>query len=166
MALQEIEYGSIASSQILNDNFDYLDDQITDLATSIGTVQSNMASINSTLNSSINSVSSDVTALAAVTNPTITSLASSGTIALSDNSINKITPSGTVTFTLPTVTNNSVFHQILVQVNMTSVQTINVGTSHYFNSKAPDMTSTGKYDLIYEYDSNGGFWVCGWMGKS
>lgn len=104
--------------------------------------------------------------MASVTNPTITSLASSGTINLTDNSINVITPSGTVTFSLPTITDNTVFHQILVQVNLSTSQTINVGTTHYFNGKAPDFSSTGKYDIIYEYDKLGSYWVCGWMRKT
>ena len=104
--------------------------------------------------------------MASVTNPTITSLASSGTINLTDNSINVITPSGTVTFSLPTITDNTVFHQILVQVNLSTSQTINVGTTHYFNGKAPDISSTGKYDIIYEYDKLGSYWVCGWMRKT
>ena len=77
---------------------------------------------------------------------TINTLATSGTIILTDNSINKITPTGNITFTLPIISDNSVFHQILIQVNLTSVVTFDYGlgvTPHYFNKKAPDLTTTG-----------------------
>lgn len=49
MALQEIGYGSVARSQILNDNFDYLDDRITDVGSSITSVQSSIQSVNAAL---------------------------------------------------------------------------------------------------------------------
>jgi len=51
MALTTIEYGSLASSETLNNNFSYLDDKITDsnesIATSISSILSNIATINS-----------------------------------------------------------------------------------------------------------------------
>lgn len=50
MALTNLEYGSLASSEILNKNFLYLDDKIaettTDLNTSISSILSNIATIN------------------------------------------------------------------------------------------------------------------------
>lgn len=99
------------------------------------------------------------------TNVPISTLAAAGTITLADNSINSITPTGNITFTLPTVTDNTIFHQILVQVNLTSVVSITLGTSYYFNKTAPDMSEAGVYNLIYEYDKANQYWVCGVISK-
>lgn len=99
-----------------------------------------------------------------VINKSVITLATSGTIALTDNSINKITPAGTVTFTLPSVSNGT-FHQILVQLNMTSVKTINLGTTYFFNKTKPDLSTAGTYSIIYEYDSAASHWVCGVLNK-
>ena len=101
-------------------------------------------------------------------NQSITSLETSGTIALSDNSVNSITPSDDVVFTLPTITDNTVFHQILVQINLTTVYDIDLGLGaapHYFNKTAPDMTNAGIYNLIYEYDKANQYWVAGVIEK-
>ncbi|MBR1776324.1 tail fiber protein [bacterium] len=50
MALIRIDYGALASSEVMNNNFDYLEEKITDVAESIITnnsgVYSNIASIN------------------------------------------------------------------------------------------------------------------------
>lgn len=89
--------------------------------------------------------------------PVIT-LPSIGTIVLSDNSINRITPTGSITFSLPQVVDNNVFHQILVQMNLTTVHNINLGTNLYFGDEAP-LFETGNYNIIYEY--NGSNWVVG-----
>lgn len=100
--------------------------------------------------------------------PDFNVLSTSGTIALTDNSINTITPSAAVTFTLPTVTDNTVFHQILVQINLSTAYTIDLGlgaTPHYFNSKAPDLSNAGVYNLYYEYDKANQYWVCGELQK-
>ena len=94
----------------------------------------------------------------------VNTLSTSGTITLSDNSINKITPTAAVTFSLP-IGDATTFHQILVQVNMSTVYTITLGTSNYFNKKAPDMSSVGKYNLLYEYDSALSDWVVGCVSK-
>lgn len=88
----------------------------------------------------------------------VKTLATSGTIALSDNSINRITPTSTVTFSLPSVTNHTYFHQILVQMTLSATRTINLGTSVYFGGEAPEF-ETGKYNIIYEH--NGSAWVVG-----
>lgn len=92
-------------------------------------------------------------------------LATSGTITLTDNSVNSITPSDAVTFTLPTITDNTVFHQILVQVNLTTVYSLTLGTSYFFNSTAPNMSNVGVYNLIYEYDKANQYWVVGCVEK-
>jgi len=96
---------------------------------------------------------------------TINVLSTSGTVALTDNSINTITPSAAVTFTLPTVTDNTVFHQILVQVNLSTVYSIDVGTTYYFDKTAPDLSAAGMYNLIFEYDKLNQYWVCGSIEK-
>ena len=88
----------------------------------------------------------------------VTTLATSGTISLADNSVNRITPSGTVTFSLPSVSDNTSFHQILVQMNLTASRTINLGTTKYFTGTQPTF-ATGTYDILYEY--NGTNWIVG-----
>lgn len=98
--------------------------------------------------------------------PDIIQLASSGTINLITNTVNCITPTGAVTFVLPSVNASINFNQILVQVNLTTVKSINVGTTHFFNGKTPNLSTVGKYNLMFEYDKNNDFWVCGWMRKS
>ena len=54
MALIDIEYGSLASSETMNKNFTYLDDKIAEtsesIMTSISSILSNIATINSRLN--------------------------------------------------------------------------------------------------------------------
>lgn len=100
--------------------------------------------------------------------PTINVLSTSGNIALTDNSINSITPTGAVTFSLPTVTDNTKFHQILVQINLTSVYAINLGLgqfANYFNKVAPDLSNVGIYNLYYEYDKADQNWVAGALPK-
>jgi len=64
MALTTISYGSLASSETLNNNFNYLDDRISGLSDSIvsnaATTNSNIASINA----SVSSISDNLTPLA------------------------------------------------------------------------------------------------------
>ena len=88
----------------------------------------------------------------------VTTLATSGTISLADNSVNRITPSGTVTFSLPSVSDNTSFHQILVQMNLTAAYNIDLGASTYFTKEAPAF-DVGSYDIVYEH--NGSSWVVG-----
>lgn len=61
MALINIEYGSVARSEVLNKNFLYLDDKIaesnTSITTNISSILSNIATINSRLNDLAESVS-------------------------------------------------------------------------------------------------------------
>lgn len=95
----------------------------------------------------------------------ITTLQTSGTITLIDNSINKIQPTGNITFNLPSVSDLTVFHQILIQVNLTTVYSFNFGTSYYFNEDAPDLSTTGTYNIIYEYDAAANHWVIGAIKK-
>ena len=91
----------------------------------------------------------------------------SGTsITLADNSVNTLEPTGNITFTLPTVTDTTVFHQILVQLNLSTVYTIDLGTTTYFGGTAPDLSATGNYNLIYEYDNALSAWVVGSISKA
>lgn len=67
MALINIEYGSIASSETLNTNFSYLDGRISDsntqINTSISSILSNISTINSSLSTLSETLSSAVTTL-------------------------------------------------------------------------------------------------------
>lgn len=59
MALTNIEYGSVASSKVLNDNFNYLEDKIEDYSKNIAT---DKASLISLINSQIETVNAQFTA--------------------------------------------------------------------------------------------------------
>lgn len=67
MALINIEYGSIASSETMNTNFSYLDEKIntsnTQINTSISSILSNIATINSRLTEISDSLTSSVSTL-------------------------------------------------------------------------------------------------------
>lgn len=64
MALIDIEYGSLASSETMNKNFLYLDDKISDtsesIMTSISSILSNIATINTRLNEVADIVSDSI----------------------------------------------------------------------------------------------------------
>ena len=95
----------------------------------------------------------------------INTLGTSGTIALTTNTINKITPVDDVTFTLPTIEDNTLYNQILVQVKLTNTYSITLGTNYFFDLVKPTFNTTGVYDIMYEYDSNIESWVCGAVYK-
>ena len=149
---------STCDTDIVNDNLMYLKDKSDSYNSSITTLTSTVGTHSSDI-SGLQSTTSSLTTDKADKNYPMTVLASSGTINLSDNSVNRITPSGTVTFELPTVSDHTKFHQIMVQIILNSVVTINVGTSYFFNKTAPELSETGKFDLVYEH--NGTNWVCG-----
>lgn len=96
----------------------------------------------------------------------ITTLATSGTITLADNSINRISPTAAVTFTLPTITDNTVFHQILIQVYLSTVYSMDLGTTYFMGGVAPNMSNAGYYNIIYEYDSTKQDWCAGVVFKA
>ena len=98
-------------------------------------------------------------------NRTIIVLATSGNITLTANAVHSITPSATITFKLPSISDNTKFYQMLVQINMTTVKTINLGTTYFFNKITPNMSTAGVYNLYYEYDKAKGWWVCGVLSK-
>ena len=114
----------------------------------------------------VQTINQTIAAINSKVNMPVNTLSSSGTISLSDNSVNKITASGAITFSLPSVSDNTKFHQILVQLYMSSVYSINLGTSNYFNASAPDMSTAGYYTIIWEYDSIRGGWSVGAARKA
>ena len=64
MPLTNIEYGSLASSEVMNDNFEYLDDRITivagNLTSTSSSIYSSIASLNSTLSEQSEEIASDL----------------------------------------------------------------------------------------------------------
>ena len=40
-----------------------------------------------------------------------------------------------------------------------------VGTTYYINKKAPNLSATGNYNLIWEWDKACSKWVCGLLSK-
>ena len=100
----------------------------------------------------------------------VNTLATSGTVALTDNSVNSIVPTGAVTFELPTITGEEAgkFHQILVQMKLDSIDYFSTGgidTNYFFNGIAPAFVQTGNYDLIYSYDRVKTKWCAGVIYK-
>lgn len=93
--------------------------------------------------------------------PTISSLPSIGTISLQNNGYFNCQPTGDITFVLPTITDNTKFYQIVIQLSIAStLYDITLGTSHYFNGIEPEFNINSNYDLIYMYDSIRRVWCC------
>jgi hypothetical protein len=93
----------------------------------------------------------------------INTLNGSGSIQLESNTINRVTVSGALEFTLPVTVNNAIYNQILVQVDLSTYYNVTLGTTYTFNGVLPALTEAGKYNLIYEYD--GANWYVGIMNK-
>ena len=78
MTLIEIEYGSLASSETMNKNFNYLDDKLTniteDINTNIATINSNIASINTSQENNNQAINTKIDQI----NNTISELEASG----------------------------------------------------------------------------------------
>jgi hypothetical protein len=72
----------------------------------------------------------------------------------------------TVEFVMPSISDDvdgtERFHQILVQVDITTDVSISWGTSTFFNGEIPDI-GIGKYDFIFEWD--GTTWCAGAIEK-
>lgn len=68
MPLINIEHGSLASSEVMNDNFEYLDNRITtvagNLTSATSSINSSIASMNSTFTQQNESIMSDISDLA------------------------------------------------------------------------------------------------------
>jgi len=86
-------------------------------------------------------------------------------IFLETNTINLITSEGSIRFYPPSIENYEEFNQILVQLYMPSVVSISLGTSIFFNGKTPDLSKSGNYDIIYEFDRSTWEWTCGVIYK-
>ena len=86
-------------------------------------------------------------------------------IFLTTNTINLITAQGSISFFPPSIENYEEFNQILVQLYMPSVVSISLGTSIFFNGKTPDLSESGNYDIIYEFDRSNWEWACGVIYK-
>ena len=67
MPLTHIEYGSLASSETMNNNFEYLDNRITTVANNLtsasSSIYSNIASLNSTFSQATENLASDLSDL-------------------------------------------------------------------------------------------------------
>lgn len=68
-------------------------------------------------------------------------------------------------FILPIPENTNIFHEILVQLKMSTALTINLGTTYFLNDDIPDMSEPGDYDLIYEFHPYYNQWFCGVIKK-
>lgn len=91
--------------------------------------------------------------------PVIPLVPTSGTIQLVDNSVNRMVAAGNTTFSLPDVTNNGIYHQIIVQINKIYTGNINLGTTMFMDKRKPSTNDSGYYILKYEYDGIRN-WVC------
>ena len=82
MALTEIEYGALASSEVMNNNFQYLDDRISSVSETVTSnnagVSSNIASINSTISSMSEELNTDIEEITSDIGDITTSLNASG----------------------------------------------------------------------------------------
>lgn len=96
--------------------------------------------------------------------PSIVTTTTSGTLVLNDNTTYCVTPSGNLTFTLPTITDTTKLHRIEVELNMSTVYSIDLGlgsTPLFFNKTAPDLSTTGVYSLLFQYSPSAGAWYGG-----
>lgn len=149
MSLVTFSNGDLINASDFNNNFTELNTMITDTNTALSAMSTTFTSIVY----NILSVYQD-----------INDLSSSGSIPLEAHKIYRITPTGTVTFVLPTPTTEYVnqFQQILIQVKFgNSVPTVNFGTNYFFDLIKPTFTTNSYYNLVYEYDHKIGDWVCG-----
>ena len=82
MALTEIEYGAIASSSVMNGNFQYLDNRISSVVenntSTVASISSNIASLNNSLTTLSNSTSASILDINTEISSLKSSLASNG----------------------------------------------------------------------------------------
>ena len=89
--------------------------------------------------------------------------AQGGTIHLENGGIYRGILAADTTFVLPTVTDPTIFSQILIQLRIVGDINVDFGTS-VFLGEAPS-TASGLYNLIYEYDVNISEWTVGSLRK-
>lgn len=150
MPIQTLNEGDEINVAPLNNNFTYLNGEIS---TVNATVTNHTSSIN-TLNTAVNNLTN-----IPIETLTQTPAVDGYKIELSADTIGKTTISDKTTFILPSVSSNNVYHQIMVLMNMPTVKTIDLGTEIYFNGIEPNLTVAGNYTIVYEYD--GSNWVVG-----
>ena len=106
MSLIKIENGTLADPEVVNDNFEYLDDKITATNQSIATVQSNLQSLGTTLNNKINQTVSNLPS-ANYIDGLIISKSSNNTIAITSGSCYDSTKTLILTLSTDTTKTNS-----------------------------------------------------------
>ena len=115
------------------------------------------------------SVAASINGALEVYRPTISMIevaSGTGNVSLVDNTGYYITASGNITFNLPTVSDLKSLHKIFIQLKKTT-QTITLAQSgvtvRYFNNLAPDLSASGLYNIVYEYDNTMGVGTGGWV---
>ena len=89
--------------------------------------------------------------------------ADSGNIELAAGGIYKGVLTGNTTFVLPQLTDNSLFAQITIQLQITGDITVDWGTNLYLG--AEPTFSEGSYNVFYEYDALAEKWAVGSLTK-
>lgn len=89
--------------------------------------------------------------------------ASSGNITLASGGMYKGVLTGNAVFVLPTVSDNSNFNQILIQLEIQEGVTVNWGTTLYLGEEPS--SSAGNYNVIFEYDAILEKWAVGSLVK-
>lgn len=89
--------------------------------------------------------------------------ADSGSIELAAGGIYKGVLTGNTTFVLPQLTDNSLFAQITIQLQITGDITVDWGTNLYLG--AEPTVSEGSYNVFYEYDALEEKWAVGSLTK-
>jgi len=95
----------------------------------------------------------------------LTELVSGNELTLEEDSIYYLELSQNVTFKLPEPEDTGIYHQILIQLTLTSVVTIDLGTTYFLNEETPDLSETGDYDIIFEFNPYYTKWFCGVIKK-
>lgn len=86
-----------------------------------------------------------------------------GNINLVSGGIYRGVVSQNTNFILPQVTDNSLFNQIIIQLQVVGAPTINWGTAAYFSGEPS--ANEGFSNVVYEYDALMGQWVVGQIEK-
>lgn len=169
--LINISPGDTADADVIMGNFDYLN---VKLATNIQNMTALENNVNNLVNTTVQNVERTLSIYQDIVQPKSSfddsaTTVTSGDCYIKSNTIVAFTPTGNVTFHLPTITDNTKFYQILVQVKLDNASYISasnnrLGTNHFFNSITPEF-EVGLYDIIYSYDSNEEVWFCTAISK-
>jgi len=162
MSLIKISPNDEADADILMHNFNDLDNKILNNS-------HNIEVTNATLTSSITNVNTTITETLSIYQD-INTLETSGEIELENNTVNSIIPTDEISFTLPTIEDNTKYNQILIQIKLDNTSYIDVDnggldTDYYFNGIKPVFQYEGYYDIIYSYDSLKQKWCVGTIFK-